>query len=625
MDECEGVHSINREEIQCDSRSTAGPAENESIGQPCRVLIRLGKGFTKLGKNALETRPEPGVFLAGRVLSPVRRRPSHGTVARGDGCGKFRKGKVRMFADFRRNVLVPAVLCVAGTCVLVVAGAQEPANRTAGTAGTLHSGRTDHVVMERDRGWMRSRFLPRGMPRTSVDSHHIDPGDPASAELHYKDAAMALGLPDPGSLDRLDSLLMLAGYAGLTAEHVAGLDSAILMDPVQLSEAANTPREALSAVKAGDILATRFFSPKTTDVSGRQQPRQYSWRKLVRLKVLAGSRAAERGFTSLWVLTNTYEADLSRNPFHTANSNFQAILQPGVHSEYRLPVFFFAFGPLPDAARVVASEASWDAGNETLGNPQGNTEYHPPIACIQCHGGDTRFARLQYLDTDHWLDRVQSDDDFAPVGASAWPALFDAGRDSSSEAFALSFDVVRQLNREILAQNEAVDALARQEASDQGLPDSANRAADSAVGVSFQTRAAANWLRLHENSAAHIPPALRGFAGDDGVTRWNPESPDEVKLAGLLNRFCFRCHSSVRFHVFDKQAVQDVHGTFAYHLDSDLSHGDLRMPQDRTADDAVFTIRVRAEMVSLSERIFDRPVADHVLRRARAARPFIQE
>ena len=54
--------------------------------------------------------------------------------------------------------------------------------------------------------------------------------------------------------------------------------------------------------------------------------------------------------------------------------------------------------------------------------------------------------------------------------------------------------------------------------------------------------------------------------------------PDE-NLLPLMNQYCFRCHSSVRFHVFQKQAViQRKPGILAR-----VRSGN--MPQDRKLSD----------------------------------------
>src|SRR5205807_2037974 len=102
--------------------------------------------------------------------------------------------------------------------------------------------------------------------------------------------------------------------------------------------------------------------------------------------------------------------------------------------------------------------------------------------------------------------------------------LFDARtNDTSSPDFARAFDVIRQFNEEALQQNNLVH------------PDS------------FETAAARTWLGIHASSDAHAPPLARGFSTSPGL-HWRAAEADGL---GLLNRFCFRCHGSVRFSIFD--------------------------------------------------------------------------
>jgi hypothetical protein len=40
-----------------------------------------------------------------------------------------------------------------------------------------------------------------------------------------------------------------------------------------------------------------------------------------------------------------------------------------------------------------------------------------------------------------------------------------------------------------------------------------------------------------------------------GSSTWNPANPTDAALLPKLNRYCFRCHGSVKFDVFDKEMV----------------------------------------------------------------------
>jgi hypothetical protein len=72
----------------------------------------------------------------------------------------------------------------------------------------------------------------------------------------------------------------------------------------------------------------------------------------------------------------------------------------------------------------------------------------------------------------------------------------------------------------------------------------------------------------------------RGFAENAGDAVWEQGGSPDQDLLPLLNQYCFRCHSSIRYHVFQKQAVltrkQDIIDRVT----------DGSMPQDREIDEA---------------------------------------
>jgi hypothetical protein len=144
--------------------------------------------------------------------------------------------------------------------------------------------------------------------------------------------------------------------------------------------------------------------------------------------------------------------------------------------------------------------------------------------------------------------------------------LFDAGKDPTSPQYAQAFETVRQLNAEILAQNRLVDSL---------VPSGRDESAE------FQTRAADNWARLHQGDAGHIPPERRGIPSRDGETVWNPTDDSETKLVRMLNQYCYRCHSSVLYHVFDKKAVLSWVDTMCQVINETEYTSNWSMPQDR--------------------------------------------
>ncbi len=90
------------------------------------------------------------------------------------------------------------------------------------------------------------------------------------------------------------------------------------------------------------------------------------------------------------------------------------------------------------------------------------------------------------------------------------------------------------------------------------------------------------WLEIHPaaQAGAHVPPLQRGFvakAGDRVSTVG--ASPDE-DLLPLMNQYCFRCHSSVRYHVFQKEVVYQERAQITVRIKSGNMPQDRVLPQD---------------------------------------------
>lgn len=187
--------------------------------------------------------------------------------------------------------------------------------------------------------------------------------------------------------------------------------------------------------------------------------------------------------------------------------------------------------------------------------PQKN--YFVPNACAQCHGtagtGATN-AKINYLDTDHWYDRVRPPDgDFKQVDRK--DVLVNGG----DKALRVIYD----LNARIRAQNQAVSP------------------------GSFQVRAVEKWLALHADCSgpsctdlSSFVPVYRGFKKPGSESVWTPGNQTDEELIPLLNQNCFRCHSSFKFHVFEKATVAEQKDMIEYYV----SEGD--MPPDRKLNDA---------------------------------------
>ncbi|MBV8857808.1 MAG: hypothetical protein JOZ02_12815 [Acidobacteria bacterium] len=366
----------------------------------------------------------------------------------------------------------------------------------------------------------------------------------------------------------LTQAVRFLGYDDLTAEQLENLPSTSLMSRFP-----------------GDVLASAFFAPKITDVSKNlndvTDPKQVNvgWRKLVRLKARAGSSAQLKGVGSGWLLFNKFQGPQDSDPFRPTNAEglpsneskaTQLILIRDESSPPKLkrPVYFFVFGPLSEKSKLITFlTATFDARDPSI---VPDNKYHVPHACADCHGGkifnpndDKSYAKLKlnYLDTDHWFDRL--DDDFVAVKEMSHGVLYDGGKDETTAKFADAFNVIRQLNTEIRAQNAKV------EPSPTPVP-------------SFQLRAVDKWLELHQTSAAHRDVFARALSNPAGAS-WDATKTPDKELLPLLNQYCFRCHSSLRYSIFDRPAVVRLGDSIITLLNRPVTDP-KRMPQDRNLD-----------------------------------------
>jgi hypothetical protein len=410
------------------------------------------------------------------------------------------------------------------------------------------------------------RFKPTSILQTARAAAHdgedlrllVDEGDAQSAADYALYIEQELGFPVDGALD---DLLRYCGFGGLTAR-----------------ELEIRPSRELMASYPDRLLASRFFAPRISDVSGIGGPaatKDLGWRKLVRLTVPSDAPAAVRGVAAAYVLFNVFQprAEIGSDPFEPCRhapsrcsvSN-QVMLVPKTVQTGRDAVFWLVFeNAATGGRRTDYLSATVDGGDEASrrgGNPV--KQYFLPGACAQCHGGSGATGRLHYLDSDHWFDRTLPGDDFADLAASPNGVLFDGGKDATVPRFAEAVEVLRRLNREIRRQNAGVG------------------------GEDFGLRAVDRWLDVHAEGAAFADPIARALpppAGRPGVRQWQDTAEDRA-LLGRLNRFCFRCHSSVAYHVFDKEAVFQRRDGMARRVE----RGPLRpggMPHDRTLAPAV--------------------------------------
>jgi hypothetical protein len=424
-----------------------------------------------------------------------------------------------------------------------------------------------------------ARLQTKGLAFQLKHFQVIQGSEDAARQYYRKIVAAQMKLEAETTIETstIKSLLTYFGYPGINARDLHQLSSESLM--------------ALSS--DGDILATRFSAPKISDV--KDKPVEipvggFGWRKLVRLKAKSGSAADGNGLQAVYILQNIFEASVAGDPFDVDKnvSKFnQAIVVrkngTGPYNDNKHPAYFLTYGRLvkvdpnntgnpiridgqfqDDGALIFSLKATFDEDDrdpETNSQPK---EYFIPDSCVQCHGGVRTRVKLNYLDTDHWFDRVTpayglndakfSQEDFKALGQSFHGVIYDGGKDTTTSKFKGAFRVIQRLNEEIKEQN-----------------------ADVAGPNNFQLAAVTKWLELHATEAGHIPPFQRGF-GTSPV--WDPQSDSHKKLIYYLNRYCYRCHSSVRYNVFDRAAVRGRASQIEERV-LEINGPDIWMPQDR--------------------------------------------
>jgi hypothetical protein len=338
----------------------------------------------------------------------------------------------------------------------------------------------------------------------------------------------------------LDALLAYTGYTQATVAQLEELDHVTLNNR--------------------GVTSIRFFAPKIINVQPPLDPNvKYGWRKVVRVPVASGSDADKDGIESLWVLFNYFSATPSfPDPLVSRSGALQAILERKASTlgAPKYPVYFFVASPYPEYKLGLYLEASFDAPAPPSEDPAIN-KYYLPYSCVQCHGASAGQGMLKtkinYLDTDHWFDRVQSGDSFADVPVAN--VLPDGGQ-PGTDTFKLAFAMAQTLNQKIELQNNAVDS------------------------GSFQHKAVQTWNRLHPDAAntSHIPPFGRSIAYAPDNLSWQANVDPDKDLLPMLNRYCFRCHSSFAYHVFDKKAVKGKAAAMKYFVHEGL------MPQGQGLD-----------------------------------------
>jgi hypothetical protein len=411
----------------------------------------------------------------------------------------------------------------------------------------------------------RANSMAVPSPTKAAPSPTVEPEGAESALAYYYRALTELGLnpenlPPPQAAQlvastNLSQVIAHLGYSDLTPKYIEDTPSTELMNRYR-----------------GDILSTAFFAPKITDVSvATIVP---GWRKLVRFK--AKGKALEKGIGAGFLLFNKFQEDKDKDPFgeqSNESDNTQLILTKAENSALPDPVYFLVFGRHPGGSKLITFlTATFDARVPDIVT---KNRYYVPNACAACHGGLTdgeipepKYAQLKlnYLDTDNWFDRFN--DDFKELKKHKCgknyncAVLYDGG--NTPEEIERAFDVIRDLNREIQKQNEKVSE-----------------------PQAFQLRAVNKWLELHNTDSRRKDEFERALPPAGSGDPWKKANKTDKKLLPLLSRYCYRCHSSLRFNVFDKPEVVRLKGKITTYMN--LAVDDSRkMPQDRNLDCSSF-------------------------------------
>jgi hypothetical protein len=390
----------------------------------------------------------------------------------------------------------------------------------------------------------RKRMPLNSVERTRVEGASdsdcrftVTQGTPGVAAKYYLEIAgeAHLGLTKPQHLSTmtLGNILEYLGWSKLR--------------PKDLEDEPASFFDALGS----DAIATSWFSPKVSLAGDAYQPKIYGWRKLIRLRARAGSQADKHEVDAGYVLFNASAQKV--NPPLLLRDYIQVMLTTRATTSGRYAAYWLVFrGRLQGWVITDHLRATFDGGDFATAVGPGR-KFFVPESCAQCHGRDLASGLLNMLDTDHWLDRVQQGDDFTQIGGVG-KVLLDAGNDPQSAQFRAAFDRIRTINHEIQAQNRLT-----------GAP-------------SFRTQALQQWLTLHSTDSSHRRLEERAFSTQPGAPTWTQAERDVLKD---LNRYCYRCHSTIRFSVFDRASILADKDTMADMVASGC------MPRDRVLDPSV--------------------------------------
>lgn len=392
----------------------------------------------------------------------------------------------------------------------------------------------------------------------TISRAEVPSGSLAEAEAYYAKLSKTLNYSTPENIGQttLTDLVAYLGYPGLDATRLE-------FDP---------PESLMANGGAGDVLVSRFFAPKIMNVKFPEGSPDFrlGWRKLVRLRAQSGSTAKAAGIDSAVVLFNTFTregvAPYARDNF-SVNTQIMLLPDPArirpLGSRKEDPkrsmdtVYWLDYQNATEAGPGklgYALNASFDA-NELPG--AGTKDYFVPHGCVACHANNLQRPLLNFMDTDHWFDRLNND--FPRLKASGLPLLFDAGtNDPQSPRFQAIFDLIKTFNQE------------------------ADAHAKLSQPKHDETLASAKWEEIHHDNYAPVPPIERAIGP---APQWSANTPGDVEALETFNQYCYRCHGTVKFSVFNKQAVWERRANILQRLSPTAEVG-FKMPPDRDLPDA---------------------------------------
>jgi hypothetical protein len=428
-----------------------------------------------------------------------------------------------------------------------------------------------------------------GMLADTTNLHaDIPQGSQQSATNYYRILSQKLNYSTPDQIfqTKLDDVATYFGYDGLTGRDLQNTPSDLLMSPNLMLELAKSPAGSClfdqpdkivatletNSFEYGDILVTRFFAPKIINISLPEASRPLGWRKLVRFRSRPGS-AAQTNHIQYGIILFNFFTKPGEQPFASETNqsvNTQVILVPEA-AHFSQPndttgtnydtVYWLDYDTLTNGGRLsMQLNASFDANELQTNN--GVRPYFVPEGCVACHGNNERASMVNYLDTDHWFDRVEND--FTVFKTNGLFLLVDGGtNDTNSPSFKKAFDVIKMFNKE--ADDQVSLAQPKQD----------------------EVLASHKWLELHgtNNNYSHVLPVDRAIGLEP---RWSETNANDVTILAAFNQYCFRCHGTVKFSVFNRQEIQQVQilANIEQRIKTNAPIG-VKMPPDRPLPDDV--------------------------------------